>query len=184
MATQFVYNNVDPFEATVFLCELQDYSLDSIMSGYTLNNTDLTVNFSQDLTTQEETDLNSIVTNHPSLKWQLKMYAADYRWQRETGGILSQGYGIDTSDRSKVLINGAYNKVLKDNTPNAIMEFKTSSGWTDLLHSEVELIALDVADHVRKCFHAEKYVDDEIDLGNITSTGQVVTEFETEYASA
>lgn len=184
MTTQFVYSNVPNFEASIFLCELQENSLDDILLDYTLNDLELTANFTQDLTAQEETDLDDLVTNHPSLKWSLTMYLADYRWKRETGGLLSQGHGVDTSDRSKALINGAYNWIKEQATPAAIMEFKTASGFQDLTHTTIELIALDVADHVRKCFHSEKVVYASIWADTTTTEVAVVTEFESEYAAA
>jgi hypothetical protein len=183
MATQFTYNNVTGFKAPVFLRELSGYSLDGIMTDYTLNGADLTVNFSQDLTTQEETDLNTIVSNHPEPKWELTLYLDNYRWGRETGGVMSNGYGIDTSDRSKALINGAYNLIKDANTPAALMDFKTASGWQSLTHSTVESIALDVGHHIEKCFSAEKHVTDLIWAGTVTTEAQVVTEFETKYAT-
>jgi hypothetical protein len=183
MATQFTYNNVTGFKAPVFIYELSSYSLDSIMIGYTLDGTDLIVNFSQDLTAQQETDLDTIISNHPSLKWELTLFLDNYRWQRETGGVMSNGYGIDTTDRSKALINGAYNIIKDANTPTATMDFKTAQGWQNLTHATVESIALDVGHHVEKCFSAEKHVTDLIWAGTVTTSADVVTEFETKYAA-
>jgi hypothetical protein len=120
----------------------------------------------------------------------LVAWLEEYRWQRETGGILSsvtrnsQPLGVDTTDRSKTLVNGAYNKVLAENTPNATMAFKVLQGWFDLLHSEIETIGLEVGDHVRKCFEAEATTTDKINDGTLTSESAIQTDFETNYAAA
>lgn len=142
---------------------------------------DITLVFDEALSGADEDDLNALMASHPSLKWQLTFHLDNYRWQKEIGGISSGGYGIDTTDRSKALINGAYSKVLAAGTPTAIMAFKTMEGWQDLEHSEVEAIALDVADHVEKCFTAEKTIMAKIWAGTLTTTAEVEEDFDDEY---
>jgi hypothetical protein len=184
MTTNFVYNSVANFNSTVFVIELQQGGLSGILNFYSCDGDTLTVDFSQDLTAGQETTLNLIVSGHPCQKCVLTLALESYRYNREVGGIMSGGHGIDTSDRSKVLINGAYNKVKEDNTPTATMSFKTLAGWQDLQHSVVESIALDVADHVRKCFEAEKSVYNDIWAENITTESAVYSTFESDYAAA
>jgi len=119
-------------------------------------------------------------------KQTLKDYCAHYRWVKETSGIATTTtplYLVDTSDRSKVLLNGAYNKVLAASNPNATMEFKTGTGWQSITYSNIEQIALDVADHTSKCFTAEENVGILIDNDTIADRAGVESQFDTEYAA-
>src|SRR5690606_30118505 len=64
------------------------------------------------------------------LKTALKAYAADKRWQVETGGITVGGAMIDTSRDSQAMITGAY--AWSQANPAEIVKFKAASGWVDL----------------------------------------------------
>ena len=148
----------------------------------TYPNTVLT--FAGDLNDIEQEDLKTILQDYEDQSYKrLIAHIANYRWVRETSGIMSQGYGIDTADRSKVLINGAYNSIRALATPNALMDFKTAQGWVEMPHSTVEAIALEVSAHVEKCFHCERFVSEKIWLGEVTNESGTVVSFETEYAS-
>lgn len=186
MATEYTYSNIAEFNHDIFEKEIagKAYKDDLLYVSHDPGTQDLVIGFSEALSAANESDLGDVINTHPSLKIQLDEKLANYRWLKETGGILSNGYGVDTSDRSKVLINGAHNKVKEDNTPAATMSFKTATGWHDLTHSEVESIALDVADHVRKCFEAENSVSADIWAGNITDEATVYSTFDSEYAAA
>lgn len=171
------------FNLNLFECELIGSGIQGYYQGGYFIGDDITISFSQELSASEETELDDIIAAHPSLKWQLDMHLSSYRWAKEVGGILSQGYLIDTSDRSKALLDGAYLKVQADATPTATMDFKTGTGWQAITHANIELIALDVAEHVEKCFSAEKATHDKVWDGTLTTEAAVESEFETEYAA-
>jgi len=127
------------------------------------------------------------VWSYTDNEWQytkdvLKEHLSYYRWQKETGGILSQGYLIDTSDRSKTLLAGLYNHILSLATPTATQAFKTGTGWQDITHANLELIALDVARHAEKCFEAEKLAETYIDNNEDTNFVDVEVRWNAEFA--
>ena len=177
------YTNITNFDYEILQHELKGKDYESYLNGSSYDGTDVKLIFSQELSGAQKTDLDAVMSAHPDLRWQLTVYLDNYRWQRETGGVMSNGYGVDTTDRSKALINGAFNLIQDAQTPNALMDFKTAQGWQSLTHAVVESIALDVGHHIEKCFSAEKHVTDLIWAGTLTTESGVVTEFESEYAS-
>ena len=44
----------------------------------------------------------------------MKERLAEYRWEKETGGIVWNGVPIRTDDRSKMLLSGIQQKIEKD----------------------------------------------------------------------
>lgn len=178
--TEYLYKKAG-FDTGIFSKEIMSKSYAAALSHVTTDDDQVAITFTRELTSEETADLDAVIAGHPNAKWKLTEHLDEYRWTREVSGITSQGYEIDTADRSKTLINGAYSMVLAANTPEATMSFKTKTGWQTLTHATVEQIALDVADHVRKCFDAEKIVTDQIWNETLTNEASVEAEFETQY---
>lgn len=82
---------------------------------------------------------------------------ADFRWQKEIGGIVINGMIIETTDRSKTLVTGAL--MLAQSNPAATFQFKT----TDNQYVEVDaagMVAIyqAIGAHVQACFAKEQVV--------------------------
>jgi hypothetical protein len=112
----------------------------------------------------------------------LKDELSAHRWSVEVGGINYGGLPISTDDRSKLMINGAYNKALDEADPTAIKKFKASTGFINIDNATIISVALAVADHVQKCFDAEEVVFAAIEAGTYTTVQEVKDAFDTEYA--
>jgi len=102
-------------------------------------------------------------------------YAANRRWQVETGGITVGGALIDTSRESQAMITGAYNYAQV--RPDKLIKFKAASGWVELDAATVAAIATAVGDHVQACFDAEAEVVAAITDGTVTTVEQVAAYF-------
>lgn len=104
-------------------------------------------------------------------------YSANKRWETETQGILtSLGFGVLTDRESQSMINGAFSFV--QSNPDRIVHWKTSpTEFTELDKSQVEQLANDVAEHVQKCFAAERLVNERIVNGAITDAEQIDVAF-------
>jgi hypothetical protein len=83
----------------------------------------------------------------------LALIAAE-RYRRETTGITINGLLIDTSDRSKTLINGSALKALRN--PDFVLRWKTADGFIELTADQVLAIADAVSDYVQACFDREE----------------------------
>lgn len=105
-------------------------------------------------------------------------YAANRRWQAETGGITVGGALIDTSRESQAMITGAYSYAQV--RPEKLIKFKAASGWVDLDAATVATIATAVGDHVQACFDAEAEAVAAITDGTVTTVEQVDTYFASE----
>lgn len=102
----------------------------------------------------------------------LMVYAADKRWQVETGGITVAGASVATDDRSKTLIMGARMKADRDATFTT--KFKGASGEFMTVDASMIIAISDaLLDHVDACFRAEDAVQDEITGGTITTTAEI-----------
>jgi len=165
------------FRNDIFVDELSEAGLLQELQYTNTVGSKVYIYFESELSEPDEATLDLIMASHPSIKIQLIRKVEQIRWEIETGGIMSNGHGIATSDRSKTLANGAYSKVKAEATPDAKMSFKTLAGWEEIDHSVVEQIALDVANHVDWCFKAEKKVTDEINSGAITTEQGVAERF-------
>lgn len=82
---------------------------------------------------------------------------ADFRWQKEVGGIVINGMIIETTDRSKTLVTGAL--MLAQSNPAATFQFKT----TDNQYVEVDaagMVAIyqAIGAHVQSCFAKEQVI--------------------------
>ena len=98
-------------------------------------------------------------------------YAADKRWQVETGGITVAGATVDTSRESQAMITGAY--AYSQANPTEMIKFKAASGWVSLDAATLAVIATAVGAHVQACFAVEESVAAEIVAGTITSTEEI-----------
>ncbi len=87
--------------------------------------------------------------------------AAELRYFRETGGItLPDGTSINTEREAQGMLNGAYQSLKAGLVSDT--DWKATSGWVTVTLTELEPIAQAVADHVRRCFRAERLVADQI----------------------
>ena len=107
----------------------------------------------------------------PLSKADLLAYAADKRFQVETGGIEVGGATLDTSRDSQAMITGAY--TYSQANPAEIVKFKAASGWVDLNAATLATIATAVGAHVQACFAVEASVAAEIEAGTITTTTEI-----------
>jgi hypothetical protein len=81
---------------------------------------------------------------------------SDLRWQRETGGItLPDGTEISTTRESQSLIIGTVLSI-QTSLITGPVAWKADSGWVNLTGPEIIALAAAVAQHVQKCFAAER----------------------------
>ena len=81
---------------------------------------------------------------------------SDLRWRRETGGItLPDGTEISTTRESQSLIIGTVLGI-QTSLITGPVAWKAESGWVNLTGPEIIAMAAAVAQHVQKCFAAER----------------------------
>jgi hypothetical protein len=81
---------------------------------------------------------------------------SDLRWRRETGGItLPDGTEISTTRESQSLIIGTVLGI-QTGLITGPVTWKARSGWVNLTGPEIIALAAAVAQHVQKCFAAER----------------------------
>jgi hypothetical protein len=107
----------------------------------------------------------------PPSKADLIAYAANKRWQVETGGITVNGARIDTSRESQDMIDKAY--ALSKEDPVEIVSYKAASGFVEIDAATIKAIAIAVGRHVRACFAAEKLMADAIAAGTVTDFAKI-----------
>lgn len=115
-------------------------------------------------------DIIAALVGAPS-KERLLAYAADKRWQVETGGIAVAGAAIDTSRDSQAMITGAY--AYSQAHPEEPIKFKAASGWVTLDAATIAAIATAVGAHVQASFAVEESVDAAIAAGTIISFAEI-----------
>lgn len=99
-------------------------------------------------------------------------YAADKRWQVETGGVIVGGVPVMTDDRSKVMILGS--RVQADHDPSFTVEWKAADGtFTRLAAPQIIAISDAVLAHIGASFAAEAEVVGAIEAGTITTEAEV-----------
>jgi uncharacterized protein DUF4376 len=106
---------------------------------------------------------------------QLKGYAADARWRKQTGGITVAGVSYLTDRISTNERNVAYN-LAQD--ANITFQWKTPSGFVALTSSQLNSVALNEMNFIQACFAKEQTVGDSIDGGTITTLGQIDAAFD------
>lgn len=105
-------------------------------------------------------------------KDELKAYAAAKRYAVETGGVTVGQARIDTTRESQSLIGNAVLLSLYT-APEAVVKFKSLSGWVTLPKDALVTIGKAVGDHVQASFAAEEAVDSAIEVGTITDKAGV-----------
>lgn len=105
----------------------------------------------------------------------LKGYAANCRWRKETGGIVVSGLSVATDDRSKLLIAGA--RIKADANPEFTTKWKTSAGFVLIDAATIIAISDAVLAHVDACFGAEGEVLASIEAGTITAREEIDAAF-------
>lgn len=112
----------------------------------------------------------------PTTKIDLIAYAAQKRWEVETGGIILNGLEVHTDDRSKTLIAGA--RMGADNNPGFTAQFKSADGTFVMVDAPTVIAISDaVLTHVQNCFAIEDQVLSDIEHGTITTSAQVDAAF-------
>ncbi|MGI3901234.1 MAG: DUF4376 domain-containing protein [Janthinobacterium lividum] len=101
----------------------------------------------------------------------LRAYAAQVRWRKETGGITVGNAPIATDRESQSLINGLW--VSTQVTPAITVQFKTSAGYVPLSAAQIQTIAAAVHAHAQACRSVEGGLDAAITAGTVTTTAQV-----------
>lgn len=109
-----------------------------------------------------------VVIDPPISTEQILQQIAAARYQRETAGIKVDGLLIDTSDRSKTLINGSALKALRNTT--FVLRWKTADGFIDLTADQVLAIADAVSDFVQACFDREEALQQAVADGTYTAS--------------
>lgn len=95
------------------------------------------------------------------VKRELKAVVADLRWKKETSGIEVSGSVVKTDRESQSTLSGAVSYV--ELSPTATIDWKTENGWVQLNRTQIETMALAVAQHVQQCFTQEKAYGVQID---------------------
>lgn len=93
----------------------------------------------------------------PSLdeyKAQKRAMLADYRYERETAGIVIGGTTIRTDRESQAQLSSAYTSMKASLIQST--EWKGADGWMTVTLTEIEPIAQAVAAHVADCFAVER----------------------------
>lgn len=87
---------------------------------------------------------------------------ANWRYQKEVGGINLNGSLIRTDRESQASVGSAYSS-LKNGLVDRV-SWKTGDGtWVELTEVEISVVASAVARHVRDCFDAEKELVEQLD---------------------
>ena len=109
-------------------------------------------------------------------KQALTLYAADKRWQMETGGFEFNGLHIATDDRSKIMIAGA-REAAKVN-PDFTTPWVTLTGEVAVLNAATIIAISDaVGAHVNNVFGIYALVLPQILDGTITDQSQIDAAF-------
>ena len=106
----------------------------------------------------------------------LVAYAAQKRWEKETGGVEIGGMPIHTDDRSKSLIMGARLAAAID--PNFTTSWKAADGSFVTVNAATIIAISDaVLAHVADCFAIEAQVIVDISAETITTPAQIDAAF-------
>ena len=123
-------------------------------------------------------------TSWTSTKSSLKDHLADYRWQKETGGITFGGLPVRTDDRSKMLLSAVQQEIATLSDPTHTRVVKTTAGFVTLTDSQLSALYTAVISHVQKCFDCEQSLISSIDSSTLTTTQEVEAAFDAAYAAA
>jgi hypothetical protein len=117
----------------------------------------------RDMTSAEEAEINALRAAPLSLaaKKASKLQAlADYRFNKETGGITLAGQHVETDRSTVAQLTSAWALVQVD--PSATIDWKRPNGW--ITHSRVSLnaVLVGIGAHIRACFAREKFHAEQI----------------------
>lgn len=136
-----------------------EYERDSALLGYR---------------TRAQRDLADAV---PPTKAQLKSYAADRRWRKETGGVtLPSGVIVRTDDAAQRKVAELRRRAKAGEIPLPF-GFKAETGWIDADLPAIEAIDQAIAAHVAGCYALERQIDGDIEAGAVTTTAQIDAAF-------
>lgn len=107
-----------------------------------------------------------------ALKAALKAYAAQKRYQVETGGMTVMGMPIPTDREIQSKLSGAV-LAFQAGALTGSIDWKTAAGWATLDQTTVTALASAVAAHVQTAFSNEKAVSVAIDAETITTIDQI-----------
>lgn len=103
----------------------------------------------------------------------LKAYAADLRWLKETSGVVVGGIPIPTDDRAKVLLLGAAMSMTDEQTA----QYVVGSVSITLTGAQFKGLYAGLVAHVQECFATQTAVLTEIDAGTITTRAEIDAAF-------
>lgn len=133
---------------------------------------------SDDVGVQTDAALQDVLSPYGLALWpvppkeQLSTYAADKRWQVETGGITVAGVPVATDDRSKIMIIGA--RVKADADPAFTTPWIGADGSINVINAATAIVISDeVLAHVAACFEEFKSVLAGIEAGTITASAEI-----------
>ena len=108
-------------------------------------------------------------------------HLADYRWQKETGGlVLASSVHMQTDRISQSQLTSALIALSEGMIPSPV-KWKSLNGWVDMTVEDIRAASTEVAEHVSKCFAAEDVVAGQL----VTDpTLDVETAFDAAYAGA
>lgn len=111
-------------------------------------------------------------------KAHLKALLAEYRYNKEVGGITLEGLPVPTDDRAKTLIAGKYSKVIAENSPETEFTIKVAGQFMTITYQDLIDIFHAVNAHVQKCFDCEAAVYALIEDETVTSKETVYGAFD------
>ncbi len=112
--------------------------------------------------------------SHPALSQaDLKAYAAEKRWAKETGGTVVLGTPIPTDDRAKVLLLGAAMSMADTDTA----PFVVGAVAVTLTGAQFKALYAGLVAHVQACFTLQSTCIAAIDAGTITTKAHVDQHF-------
>lgn len=115
-------------------------------------------------------------------KSKLHTYAADKRWQLETGGITVSGIQVATDDRSKMMIMGA--RMAAQNKPSWSTKWVGKNGTVHTVNAAAVTTMSDaVQEHVNKVFTAYDGIKAQIEAGSLATPAQIDAAFAIALAS-
>lgn len=118
---------------------------------------------------------DGIFTPPPPVPVNLSDYAANLRYEKETGGIAINGIAVATDRASQAMLTGAVLRAQMDS--NVTVKWKTVAGFVELSAAQIIAIGTAVGNHVEACFAKEADVAAGIAIGTITTTGQIDAAF-------
>ena len=122
------------------------------------------------LVTMSQAEVDALEASRVPSQEKLHAYAAQKRWEVETGGIVFSSMPVPTDDRAKALITGAAGSSKPDTD---VVKFKVGTSWVDLTLAQIRAIQDAITNHVQAAFDTEANVSADITAGNITTFAEI-----------